>query len=353
MKRCSVLPEPNSLVGQPILVGRRLSGSFFFRALIVSAALLTAGCGYIGGPLAPLANVPARVVDLSAVQRGDQIIAQFIIPIATTENITIKEPLTLDLRIGTGVTPFSPDRWAAQAKPVPPPANAKRIAHYDIPVAPWIGKEVTVGVRVVGSNGKASDWSNFVVVLPVPPPEQPKDVRAESIPTGVHLTWRATGDHFRVLRKAADEQQYAIVGADLHQPDFVDTTAAIGTEYTYVVQTFVPQGTGKEAQSELSADYQFTRQAPPPGTPSGLLAVPAPSSIELSWDTDAGVETTGYRIYRALAGGEFERIAEVSTVPTYSDHAVEHGKTYRYAVSAIDKDGRESPRSAVVEVLLP
>jgi hypothetical protein len=324
---------------------------------ILAAALLSTGCGYIGGPLPPLANVPAPVRDMAAVQRGDKIIAQFTIPLNTTENLPIKDPLTLDLRIGTGISPFSADRWAAQAKQETPPPKAKGIARYEIASAAWTGKEVTIGVRVVGANGKTSDWSNFVVVQAVPPPEQPKEVRGESTPGGVRLTWSAKGEHFRVLRKGAPDQpnaqQYTVIGADLRQPEFTDTTAAIGTEYTYLAQTFVPLGENKEAQSDLSAEYKITRQAPPPATPSGLLAVPAPNSIELSWDSNAGAETTGYRIYRAVAGGGFTKIGEVSAVPTYSDRAVEHGKTYRYAVSAIDKDGSESARSALLEVLLP
>jgi hypothetical protein len=48
--------------------------------------LLTAGCGYIGQPLVPLANVPQRISDLAAVQRGSTIIAHFTIPTFTTEN---------------------------------------------------------------------------------------------------------------------------------------------------------------------------------------------------------------------------------------------------------------------------
>jgi fibronectin type 3 domain-containing protein len=40
-------------------------------------------------------------------------------------------------------------------------------------------------------------------------------------------------------------------------------------------------------------------------------------------------------------------------LPAYSDHGVEHGKTYRYEVSAIDQKGNESARSAAVEVVFP
>jgi fibronectin type 3 domain-containing protein len=38
------------------------------------------------------------------------------------------------------------------------------------------------------------------------------------------------------------------------------------------------------------------------------------------------------------------------TLPTYSDHNVEHGKTYRYQVSAVDQKNNESAKSAVAEV---
>ena len=103
----------------------RSANSLIALLLIVS---LQAACGYIGGPLAPLANVPARILDLAALQRGNTIVAQFTIPTTTTEHITIKEPLNLDLRIGAGVNPFNADRWAEQAKQVPSPKASSSIS---------------------------------------------------------------------------------------------------------------------------------------------------------------------------------------------------------------------------------
>lgn len=312
-----------------------------------------AGCGYISGPLPPLANVPARVLDLSAVQRGGKIIAQFTIPLVTTENVTIQDPLHFDLRIGTEVNPFSADRWAAEATPVAAPKAPKGVALYEIPSGPWTGKEVTLGVRSIGANGKPSEWSNFVQVQAVAPPVQPSGIYGESVPTGIRLTWTGAGGHFRVLRKSPGDQTYSIAAPDAPAPEFLDTTAAVGAEYIYLVQAYLPQANGKEAQSELSEEYKIIRLAPPPATPTGLLGVPSSDTIELNWEGNSGAETTGYRIYRSEPGGEFARIAEVSAVPAYSDHAVQHGKTYRYAISAIDKDGRESPRSTIVEIGLP
>jgi hypothetical protein len=322
-------------------------------SVLLAASVCLAGCGYIGGPLAPLANVPARILDVQAVQRGGTIIIHFTLPLKTTENVNIKEPLTLDLRIGTGVGPFNADRWAEQAKQIPPPKTAKGLVQYEVPSAEWTGKIVTIGVRTAGANGKPSEWSNMVQVQAVPPPAMPTGVHGESTPAGIRLAWEAGGDHFHVLRRTAGEQSYSLVGADVRTPEFVDPGAAVGTEYTYLVQSFVPLAPNPEAQSDLSEEYKITRQAQPPATPAGLLGIPSADSIELNWDSNAGPETTGYRIYRAAPGGDFVKIGEVSAVPTYSDRAAEHGKTYRYAVTAIDKDGRESQRSAVVEVILP
>ena len=61
-----------------------------------------AGCGYEGSPLPPLANVPGRVTDLSATQRGTRLLVQFTPPQLTTEGFPVKPPLDLDVRLGPG-----------------------------------------------------------------------------------------------------------------------------------------------------------------------------------------------------------------------------------------------------------
>jgi fibronectin type 3 domain-containing protein len=87
--------------------------------------------------------------------------------------------------------------------------------------------------------------------------------------------------------------------------------------------------------------------------PGGLHASAAPGSIELNWERNTEPDLNGYRIYRATGAGEFEKLADVSVAPSYSDRAVEAGKTYRYAVASLDRTGNESARSAVAEVLVP
>ena len=326
------------------------------RFLPAAAVLVLAGCAYLGGPLPPLANVPPRVTDLAAVERGTNVIVQFTVPQKTTEGLPMKQPPKVDLRIGPGPVPFSEEAWAAQAKPVPQPSTPAVFARYEVPAKEWIGREIVIGVRIVGANGKEAGWV-FKVLPVVPPPEVPRDVQGEVLHPGpgasaLRLTWKAAAGHFRVLRATADSDRFDIV-ATVNVPTWTDTHVDAGARYRYLVQSFVPQGENGEAQSDLSAPLAVTVDAPPPQAPEGLRAVAAPATIELAWDANGEPSVSGYRIYRAVAGGQLQKVGETGAVPTYSDRDVEHGKTYRYAVTAVDGSGKESTQSAAVEISLP
>lgn len=319
----------------------------FFPAL---AALAAAGCGYVGEPLPPLANIPARVSDLTAVQRGPRILAQFTLPPLTTEGVAIRSPLELDLRIGESEAPFHDEEWAAHARKVAGGRTPGGVAKFEVPSAEWTGKQVLVAVRTIGSNGKPSGWSNFVAVPVVAPPATPTDVQAKAVPTGVALTWSAPGTQFRVFRRIGTGEPEAV--ATVQQRTFTDTATEYGQHYSYQVQTILTLSPDHEAQSELSAAAEITPEDHfPPAAPAGLRAAASPNTVELSWDANAESDLAGYRLYRSAPGGRPEKIADVA-VPAYSDHNVERDKTYQYEVSAVDGTGNESPHSSPVEVTL-
>src|SRR5260370_40337549 len=104
------------------------------RFLPAAAALLLAGCGFVGDPLPPLANVPPRVSDLAAIQRGGRIIVQCSVPARTTEGHPITPPVRLDLRAGTADR-FEANEWAAAARPIPPGAVENGISRCGTPAA--------------------------------------------------------------------------------------------------------------------------------------------------------------------------------------------------------------------------
>jgi len=319
----------------------------------------------VGDPLTPRTNIPARITDLAAVQRGAVIIAQFTVPALTTEGVAIKTPVKLDLRAGPGPEPFNREAWAAQAKPEEPKAVQNGLAAYQIPIDGWEGKEIVLGARAIGFNGKSAGWSPPVAVVVVAPPAKPLDVTPEATAGGVRLTWSSGTPSgappgvpsgvpngpvdFRIFRRGPEDKGFGRI-ADTSQTTWTDTTAEFGKHYLYLVQRIVKLPDGKEAESDPSAEAAITPlDTFPPAVPTGLHASLAPASIEIAWEQNSEADLAGYRLYRAVGDGDFERIAEVSQIPSYSDHAVEAGKTYRYVVSAFDQSGNESARSAAVE----
>jgi fibronectin type 3 domain-containing protein len=314
----------------------------------LGAVLLLSSCGYIGDPLPPLANIPTRVSDLAAIQQGGQIVARFTVPERTTEGFPIPRPLTLDLRIGTA-DQFEENDWASRAKHIPAPDITGPQATYEIPAAEWTGKDAVLAVRVTAANGKQSGWSNFVVVQVVAAVATPESVTPVATSQGVRLTWRAAGTSFRVLRKT-EGAEYAAV-AETTSPEWMDTAAEFGKRYSYRVQNVVKVA-DRLAESDLSKEASITPVDKfPPAVPAGVRADAAPVSIELTWQRNTEPDLSGYRIYRSVGKGAFEKIADVPAAPSYSDRAVEHGKSYRYAVTSVDRTGNESERSATVETV--
>ena len=255
----------------------------------------------------PLADIPVAVQDLGAVQRGAVILAQFTVPLTTTENMPIRKGLKPDLRIGPAGVPFDAGVWATAAKQVSGVQFANGIARYEIPTTEWTGKDVTVGVRTAGSNGKPSRWSNFVSFPVVAPPETPR-VTVTDTPQGVRLAWTAHGDGFRVLRQTGGTGDFTLM-ATVEQPEWTDHAADIGKAYAYRIQTIVKLAGGKEAESDFSADAPITPQDLfPPAAPTGLGASVAPNSIELTWNPNTESTFGGYSVYRSTAGGAFEKL---------------------------------------------
>ena len=316
-------------------------------AAIALAALF--GCGYEGHPLPPLANVPSQVTGLSAIERGLNLVIRFTPPQLTTEGFPFKVPPDLDVRAGIASQPFDEQAWAASARKLSAGKETGGVAEYEMPIAQWVGKELTVGVRALGSKGKNSEWS-FETVPIVASPQPPADLRAENTAMGVRLSWSGAASEFQILRKTSKEDFMPV--AEVPKSPWTDTSTQFDQTYEYKVQAIEKLADNREAESEISPEVSITPvDIFPPATPSGLQVTAAPASAELSWNSNNEPDLASYRVYRSVDGGPFERVAEVQ-VPAYSDHDVTLGKQYRYEVTAVDRLGNESSRSAPVGVRL-
>ncbi|MFN0172067.1 MAG: fibronectin type III domain-containing protein [Bryobacteraceae bacterium] len=313
--------------------------------------LTLAGCGYVGDPQPPLVNIPSVVTDLRAIQRGAMLVVEFTAPELTTEGMVISRPVSYDLRVGKAEGDrFEAGPWSASARAYPAPASGP-VVRVEVPAGPWVSQDVFLAVRAIGHNQRDAGWSNAVRLRVVAPPGKPAGLRAESIAEGVRLTWKGAGAQYRVFRldgNAEEPSQVAVAPSD----SYVDAAVTPGNRYRYRVQASQPAGSG-EAESEPSDLVEVVaRDVSPPKAPSGLRLVTGLQTIELGWDPAREEDFATYRVYRGINGGPIERLAE-SAAPAYSDRAIEPGKRYRYAITAIDQAGNESARSEPAEVTAP
>jgi fibronectin type 3 domain-containing protein len=205
-----------------------------------------------------------------------------------------------------------------------------------------------LAVRIVGPKGKFSDPSNVVALDVHPPLGTPGTVAAANSPKGVRLTWTGSSPHYRIYRSLGSGAPARLAESDT--PAYEDAAITIGTAYRYFVQGI----DGDQHQSEVSPGVNFTPQDEfPPAVPEGLAGVPGVGAIELIWQRNTEEDFAGYNVYRAAAGGAFQKIAGPIDAPAYSDHDIEAGKSYRYQVSALDRTGNESARTAVIEIVAP
>ncbi|HLI82845.1 MAG TPA: hypothetical protein VKV17_02955 [Bryobacteraceae bacterium] len=309
------------------------------------AVLLWSGCGYEGQPLPPLANIPSPVTGLSANQLGSRLVIRFGAPTLTTEGMPIQSVLTLDVRVGPTGERFDENAWAATARRLASGSTKDGAFQYETDTAAWMGKNVTVGVRAIGPNGKPSNWS-FASVPVVAPPQPPSNLKAENTASGVRLVWNGSGSVFRIYRKTGAGEFVQVAEAPLSP--WTDNTSQFGQRYEYKIQTVV-KSDNHEAESPFSPAVTIaTMDIFPPATPSGLEITAAPNSFELSWNGDTEPDLAVYRVYRSVDGGPFRKVGDVE-LPAFSDKDVQMGKSYRYEVSAVDRMGNESPRSQPVE----
>ena len=323
------------------------------RVLAASLALVCCGCGYMGEPLPPALNIPVGVRDLSAIERGPEILVRFTLPTQTTDGLRIKKFGEIELRVGPAQQPpFSLTNWIASAKVISGVPADRSALEYAFPAAEWIGREVVIGVRVTGASGRASDWSNLVTLTVVPPLEQPTALAANAVPEGVRLTWNGSAPRYRVYRRVEGEKEATQI-AETERPGHVDANAEYGKTYRYSVQGIRMSGDVR-AESQRSFEIEITpTDTFAPAVPAGLTAVTSTGSIELVWDRNTEADLAGYRVYRAEGSGEFQHLADTQEAPSYSDRKIEPGKKYRYAVSAFDKNSNESAKSAPVEATAP
>jgi hypothetical protein len=309
-------------------------------------------CGYVGPVLPPSPDIPNPVTDLQALEKGDQLNVTFSVPPRTTDSVVIKHYDTIDLAVGPAETPFDFDKWSASAQhfevtpppPVDPDAPRALPVTKKLPAAEFVGKHVAIAVRTsMKKEDHFSQWSNRAV-LDIVKPLEPPAPKIEATKNGYLLTWpdEGAGVQYLIFRRGPNDKAPVQIGTS-QEPLYVDSSSQWDTPYSYTVVAQTQKGLAQSAPSkELPVSHPDTF---PPEVPASVTALAGPESIEVSWSRSPDADLKGYYVYRSVDGGDFARQGDLVNVPNISDRHVEHGKSYRYAISAVDQKGNESAKS--------
>lgn len=365
----------------------------FALAFWVSACALLAGCAVPGEPTARHPLVPVAVADLAGRQAGSDVVLTFTLPTQSTDRKALAKPLGVEIyraALPPGATPDRKTSWRlAYEIPSQRLDSYKKGTHVEFrdPLTPDDlsragGSPLAYMVRTRVVKARAAGDSNFYTAHIYPPPAAPSDLRVSVTEPAIVLNWTgspepsgASPGGYRVYRAEMEAGQESPL-PDLSQvklkspmelvgpsssTDFSDAHFEFGKTYLYVVRS-VAQFGPESVESGDSAPAAVTpRDIFPPAAPGGLEAaiVPAtpqaPAYIELSWAISSEGDLAGYHVYRSdMENAPGVRVnSEILPSPVFRDMSVGPGGRYFYRVSAIDRAGNESPKSAAVQVDVP
>lgn len=359
-----------------ILFGRK-----GWAGLAVVLCALLSGCGTPGAPQPPSLNLPAAVEDLTAIRTGDEVALAWTNPKRNTDKTPLKPDVVARIcrregsgtcnRVGTDLV-VAAGKAGSFADVLPGTLSSGK------------ARPVSYLVELRNRQGRSSGLSNAATVVAGESPRPIEGLKAEIRKQGVELRWAADGEtsavrlHRKLLTPPAAKgknenlapapepiNQTLLVEEGAAQGRAMDATVHFGESYEYRAQRVSRvdvEGKTLELAGEVSAPVDVeARDVFPPDVPTELAAVAtsgengAGPAIDLSWQAELDPALAGYVIYRREGNGAWLRIspATPSIAPAFHDADVQQGHTYRYAVSALDKNGRESARSQETEETVP
>jgi len=160
--------------------------------------------------------------------------------------------------------------------------------------------------------------------------------------------WAVTG--YVVLR--GDAQGNLTTLADATGTTYIDAAVVRGTTYWYAVQARNALGGGPAAEAVSVTVPALTA----PSAPTGLNVTEAGGKVTVKWAApldDGGSPVTGYKVLRGTSTAAMSELATVgAAVTTHMDTTAKKGRTYYYAVVALNSVG-EGQRTPEVSASIP
>ena len=337
--------------------------------------LVAAGCAAPAAPVPPSLKLPTPVTDLTAARTGNEVHLHWTMPRRTTDKVLLKG--AQQARICRKIE-GSPCEVAAD-QPFKPDAPADFSDRLPAPAASGAMRPMTYTVELLNQKDHSAGPSNAAITAAGAAPSQIDGLSAAAVPQGVLLKWTPVPGTaiIRIHRtlvptqgvpkppqiegiSAPPEQTLEVTGPD--KGEAIDRDAALDHTYKYSVERVDQLTVESKAVEVLSAPSQIitvnARDVFPPAVPREVETVAdlEAHSIDLSWEPNTERDLAGYIVYRrdTASSAPAERVSPPSLVaPSFRDVNARPGHHYAYSVSAIDRDGNESPRSAETEESLP
>jgi murein DD-endopeptidase MepM/ murein hydrolase activator NlpD len=187
-------------------------------------------------------------------------------------------------------------------------------------------------------------------------PLAPTGLKATAGTGAIALDWNDNTEpdlaSYSVYRSTTSGSGFALLARAVTRSDYSDSTAKAGTAYYYAVAAVDVAGHVSARSAQASATIPVSDVAL--AVPSGLTGTAATNSISLNWNDNTESDLAGYLVYRSTTSGTgFTPLAEDVTQSSYTDTAIQPGKTYYYIVFAFDTAGNTSAASAQVSVTAP
>jgi hypothetical protein len=339
--------------------------------------LLLASCGQPGSPIAPSLELPRAVEDLSATRKGDKVTLRWTPPNRFTDGRMVRQVGPTHICRSTSVTPPTTCTVAATMPPLPNEPKKRKVEHgaveFEDSLPPALLQPaptgfVNYGVEVLNTHGRAVGISNQIRISTAPAIAPPANLATRLSDAGVTLSWGAENFPsipelsfvYQISRKGEAGEFAPIATVSRAQSNYTDTTVEWEKKSQYRVAVLTQSQDGKLlVEGDDSAPIEiFAHDVFPPAAPRELQAVfSGPGQqifIDLSWTPGTEQDLAGYNVFRSEEGAAPQKLnSQLVTSPSFRDQQVVAGKTYVYAITAVDARGNESEKSSETSERVP
>jgi hypothetical protein len=354
---------------------------FFLALHLFIFFLLSLCCGKKGDILPPLVRFPQTVENIRVAQKADQIILTWQNPTAYEDGSTLPvidiieiwvleekaaeeagiaeiptEEFEKTAKLHVTITEDQIQESAAQEES----AQGQMVYPYKLSGKDFLSKKYTFGVRVKDKK-RYSSFSVLVSLKPMVLPLPPTEVAAAVFPDWIEITWKpplenrdqsspANVKGYNIYRSEDEAEPQRLNARLIEREKYVDRTFGFGQTYRYFVRASATDISPYLESEDSEGMTILAKDTFAPESPKGLISVAGQDVLAISWDANVEEDLVGYRVWRRVEEAKEFRLLTPDPIKenAYYDRAVEKGKMYAYAVTALDKSGNESQKSKAI-----